>query len=90
MAKIRVEKGSGNVFLDIGFTPAEAAELAAKCELMVAIKDVIVRRKLTRRKAATLCRTDQRALASLLRGRMDHVTVSQLERWRAALASARG
>jgi len=29
MAKISFEKSSGNVFADIGFTPAEAAELTA-------------------------------------------------------------
>ena len=30
MAKIPFEKSSGNVFADIGFTPADAAELTAK------------------------------------------------------------
>jgi hypothetical protein len=37
MADIPVYKSSGNVFVDIGFTPAEAAELLAKSKLISAI-----------------------------------------------------
>jgi len=37
MAKISFEKSSGNVFADIGFKPAEAAELTAKSTLIIAI-----------------------------------------------------
>ncbi len=41
MAKIPFKKSSGNVFVDIGFAPAEAAELAAKSSLIIAIKETI-------------------------------------------------
>jgi predicted XRE-type DNA-binding protein len=85
-AEISVTQGSGNVFLDIGFPPAEAAELALKCELMVAIKAAIARCKLTRRKAAVICGTDQRTLADVFHYRIDNVTVRQLRKWRAALS----
>ncbi len=54
MAKIPFEKSSGNVFADIGFTPAEAAELTAKSRLIIAIKDTIEQRKLTQQEAARL------------------------------------
>jgi predicted XRE-type DNA-binding protein len=47
MTKILFEKSSGNVFADIGFTPAEAAELTAKSSMIIAIKDTIEQRKLT-------------------------------------------
>ena len=38
MAKIPVHKSTGNVFRDIGFSPAEAAELTAKSMLITAIR----------------------------------------------------
>ncbi len=47
MAEIRVHKSSGNVFADIGFAPAEAAELTVKSRLISAIDETIKRRKLT-------------------------------------------
>ena len=63
MAKIPYQKSSGNVFADIGLTAAEAAELAAKSSLIIAIKDAIEQRKLTQREAARLCDTDQPTLS---------------------------
>jgi predicted XRE-type DNA-binding protein len=85
MTKISFEKGSGNVFVDVGFTAAEAAELAAKSSLIVAIKDTIARRKLTQQEAAKLCGTDQPTLSKVFRGRMDSVTIDRLASWLNAL-----
>ena len=76
MAKISFEKSCGNVFADIGFTPAEAAELTAKSSLIIAIKDTIEQRKLTQQEAARLCGTDQPTLSKVFRGRMESVTIS--------------
>src|SRR5258708_29056369 len=81
MVKIRFEKSSGNVFTDIGFTPAEAAELAAKSSLIIAIKDTVARRKLTQQEAAQLCGTDQPTLSKVLRGRLESVTIDRLTSW---------
>jgi predicted XRE-type DNA-binding protein len=85
MAKIPFEKSSGNVFADIGFTPAEAAELAAKSSLIIAIKDTIEQRKLTQQEAAGLCGTDQPTLSKVFRGRMGSVTIDRLASWLNAL-----
>ena len=52
MTKIPVHKSTGNVFRDIGFGPAEAAELTAKSMLITAIGETIQRRKITQREAA--------------------------------------
>jgi predicted XRE-type DNA-binding protein len=81
MAKIPVEKSSGNVFVDIGFTPAEAAELTAKSNLIIAIKDTIARRKLTQQEAARLCGTDQPTLSKVFRGRLESLTIDRLASW---------
>jgi predicted XRE-type DNA-binding protein len=85
MSKIPSEKSSGNVFADIGFTPAEAAELAAKSSLIIAIKDTIEHRKLTQQEAARLCATDQPTLSKVFRGRMNSVTIDRLASWLNAL-----
>jgi predicted XRE-type DNA-binding protein len=85
MADIPFHKGSGNVFLDIGFTAAEAQELMAKSELVLAIDDTIKRRRLTQREAARRCGTDQPTLSKVLRGRMESVTMDRLAAWLTAL-----
>ena len=85
MAKTTFEKSSGNVFVDIGFTPTEAAELAAKSSLIIAIKDTIARRKLTQQEAAQLCGTDQPTLSKVFRGRMESVTIDRLASWLTSL-----
>ena len=85
MAGISFEKGSGNVFADIGFTPAEAAELSAKSSLIIAIKETIEGRKLIQREAARLCGTDQPTLSKVFRGRMENVTIDRLASWLDAL-----
>ena len=81
MVKVPFEKSSGNVFSDIGFAPAEAAELAAKSSLIVAIKDTVARRRLTQQEAARLCGTDQPTLSKVFRGRMESVTIDRLASW---------
>ena len=85
MARIPVQKSSGNVFADIGFTPAEAAGLVAKSNLIIAIKDTIARRKLTQQQAARLCGTDQPTLSKVFRGRMESVTIDRLASWLTSL-----
>lgn len=47
MNDVTSENGSGNVFADLGFSPAEAAELAVKSALIREIGEIIQDRKLT-------------------------------------------
>ncbi len=85
MKEISHEKGSGNVFADLGFSPAEAAELSVKSSLISTISDTIKERKLTQLAAAQLCGTDQPTLSKVLRGRMESVTIDKLAAWLNAL-----
>ena len=78
-------KSSRSVFEDIGFTPAEAAELTAKSTLIAVIRETIERRELTQKQAADLCLTDQPTLSKVLRGRMESVTIDRLTAWLNAL-----
>jgi predicted XRE-type DNA-binding protein len=79
------ERSSGDVFADIGFSPAEAAELRVKADLIDAIADTIEQRKLTQVEAAKLCRTDQPTLSKILRGRVESVTIDRLTGFLTAL-----
>jgi predicted XRE-type DNA-binding protein len=85
MAQIPVHKSSGNVFADIGFSAAEAAELTVKSRLITAIDETIKRSKLTQLEAARRCHTDQPTLSKVLRGRMESVTIDRLTTWLTAL-----
>jgi len=85
MRKISGHRGSGNVFRDMGFTAAEAAELSTKSVLIDAIAETIERRKLTQQQAAVVIGTDQPTLSKVLRGRMDSVTIDRLTAWLTAL-----
>jgi predicted XRE-type DNA-binding protein len=85
MRKIAVHKSSGNAFRDVGFTPAEAAELSAKSSLIDAISETIEQRELTQKDAAKICGTDQPTLSKVLRGRMESVTIDRLAAWLTAL-----
>ncbi len=85
MTEIPFHRSSGNVFADMGFTRAEAAELTAKSALIDAIGETIKARKLTQLEAARLCGTDQPTLSKVLRGRMESVTIDRLTLWLTAL-----
>jgi predicted XRE-type DNA-binding protein len=85
MARIAVNKSTGNVFRDLGFSEAEVAELTVKSTLISAIGDTIQRRKLTQREAARRCGIDQPTLSKVLRGRMESVTIDRLSAWLTAL-----
>lgn len=78
-------ESSGNVFLDIGFPPAEAAVLLAKAELVVALRRAIEAEGLTQRAAATRLGTDQPTLSKVLSGRSASVTLDLLTKWLHAL-----
>jgi predicted XRE-type DNA-binding protein len=85
MTAIPFEKSSGNVFADLGFSPAATAELTVKSTLISAIGDTIRERDLTQQDAAKLCGTDQPTLSKVLRGRMESVTIDKLAAWLNAL-----
>jgi predicted XRE-type DNA-binding protein len=81
MDEIRHESSSGNVFADMGFSPAEAEELTAKSILILAMKKIIAERALTQKAAAKVCGTDQPTLSKVLHGRMESATIDRLASW---------
>lgn len=68
----------GNVFADLGFPPAEAANLLLRSELMTGVMTVIERRSLTQAQAAKLFGVTQPRISDLARGKIDRFTVDAL------------
>ena len=77
-APIRVERGSGNVFADLGLPNPDLA--LAKAELVQRIRDIIAERKLTQAKAADLLGLDQPKVSALVRGRVEGYSIDRLFR----------
>lgn len=71
-----IERGSGNVFADLGFPNAE--EHLAKAQLVYAIGSAIKARGLTQIEAAQLMGIDQPKVSKLLRGHFRSVSSDKL------------
>src|SRR5271165_2821006 len=80
---VHIERGSGNVFADLGIPNPDLA--LAKAELVRRIRDVITEQKLTQAKAAELLGIDQPKVSALVRGRVAGYTIDRLFRFLTAL-----
>jgi len=76
---IEIIESSGNVFADLGLPDAE--ELSLKAQLVINLKKLIKKHKLTQREVAERCGTDQPTVSKVLRGQLDKVTVERLVKW---------
>jgi predicted XRE-type DNA-binding protein len=69
-AKLRMTRGSGNVFLDMGFSKAEAENLRMRSELMMRIDDYVSASGMTQAAAARALGLTQPRLNALLKGKI--------------------
>ena len=81
--KIRVTRGSGDVFADLQVT--EADEALAKAKLAAQIAGAIGQQGLTQTEAADLLEIDQPKVSALLRGRLTGFSTERLIRFLNAL-----
>ena len=78
MRSVAVTKGSGNVFRDLGFSPAEAQNLRLRAELMTALRNVMQREGLTQAQAAKRLRVSQPRISDLTRGKISRFSLDTL------------
>jgi predicted XRE-type DNA-binding protein len=78
-----VEKGSGNVFADLGLPNPDLA--LAKAALVQRMRNLIAERQLTQAKAAKLLGLDQPKVSALVRGRVEGYSIDRLFRFLNAL-----
>lgn len=71
-----IERGSTNVYADLGLDNAE--EMLVKAQLATEINDIIKQRKLTQVQAAELLGITQPKLSGLLRGQFRGISESKM------------
>ena len=74
----KVTRTTGNVFRDVGFPPEEAENLRIRSELMIQIRRMMERRKLTQAAAAKLFGVMQPRISDLVRGRIELFSIDGL------------
>ena len=81
--EVKIERGSGNVFADLGRPDANAHQL--KADLVTRIDEIIRRRRLTQTQAAELLGLSQPDVSRLLRGNFREYSIERLLRLLMAL-----
>jgi len=75
---IKITRGTGNVYRDIGFAPAEAHNLLLRSDLMLRIERFVKERGLTQTAAAKALGVTQPRLNQLLKGRIELFSLDAL------------
>ncbi len=82
-SKIAIERGSGNVFKDLGLPEPEAA--LTRAELSILIEQIIRRRELTQVQAARLMGVQPPTVSDIVRGQLTGYSTDRLFRFLNAL-----
>ena len=75
---IRIAESSGNVFLDLGFPPDEAALLAMRADLMAKLRLTIDEKGWTQAEAAKVLGIAQSRVSDLVRGKWERFSLDML------------
>jgi predicted XRE-type DNA-binding protein len=76
--RLKVTRGSGNVFRDLGFDKAEAENLKLRSELMMRISQYYAGSGMIQADAAKILGLTQPRLNALLKGRIDQFSLDAL------------
>ena len=73
-----IVNSSGNVFIDLGYSPDEAAILQMRADLMADLRKFIKAKKLTQAKAAEIFGVSQSRISDLIRGKWEKFSLEML------------
>ena len=73
-----INRGSGNVFADLGFSPAEARNLHMRSQMMIALRIYIEKHGLTQATAAKQLKVTQPRISDLMRGKINRFSLDTL------------
>ena len=76
--RLKMRRGSGNVFRDLGFGELESQHLLLRAELALRIEEYVKRSKLTQVAAAKQLQLTQPRLNALLKGRIELFSLDAL------------
>jgi len=68
----------GNVFIDLGYPPDEAAILQMRADLMADLRKFIKSKKLTQARAAEILGVSQSRISDLIRGKWERFSLEML------------
>lgn len=78
MKPTAITRGSGDVFTDLGFSPAEARNLRIRSDLMTALRKFIEKEGLTQAGAAKRLKVSQPRISDLTRGKISRFSLDSL------------
>jgi len=73
-----VVNSSGNIFIDLGYPPDEAAVLQMRADLMADLRKFIKTKRLTQAKAAEILGVRQSRISDLIRGKWERFSLEML------------
>jgi predicted XRE-type DNA-binding protein len=73
-----IVNSSGNVFIDLGYSPDEAAILQMRADLMADLRKWIKAKRLTQAKAAEILGVSQSRVSDLIRGKWERFSLEML------------
>jgi predicted XRE-type DNA-binding protein len=73
-----IVESSGNVFIDLGYSPDEAAILQMRADLMAGLRKFIKAKKLTQAKAAEILGVSQSRVSDLNTGKWERFSLEML------------
>ena len=73
-----IVKSTGNVFIDLGYSPDEAAILQMRADLMADLRKWIKAKRLTQAKAAEILGISQSRVSDLIRGKWERFSLEML------------
>ena len=73
-----IVNSSGNVFIDLGYPPDEAAILQMRADLMADLRKWIKTKRLTQAKAAETLGVSQSRVSDLIRGKWERFSLEML------------
>jgi len=73
-----VVNSSGNVFIDLGYSPDEAAILQMRADLMADLRKLIRAKRLTQTRAAAILGVSQSRVSDLIRGKWERFSLEML------------
>lgn len=76
--RLKITRGSGNVFRDLGFSEAEAQNLLLRTDLMIRIEKLVKDSGLTQQEAAKILGVTQPRLNQLLKGKITEFSLDAL------------
>ncbi|MFN0107191.1 MAG: helix-turn-helix domain-containing protein [Bryobacteraceae bacterium] len=74
----KITKGGGDVFSDLGFTPAESRNLRIRSEMMTALHTIIEKEGLTQADPAKRLEMSQPRVSDLTRGKISKFSLDTL------------